>query len=92
MSDGILRMNIPGVAFNNSNWPNIVGYIRMWCIVCMMFLPAVFIFSWNVIIDVLFEIGLHTDTAINMAIMGFSIAFLMFTLCIPIYFIGKKYE
>ena len=92
ISDGILRMNIPGVAFNNSNWPNIVGYIRMWCIVCMLFLPAAFILCDSVIIDVLFEIGLHTDAAINMATMGFTIAFLLFTLVIPIYFIGRKYE
>lgn len=40
MSDGILRMNMPGVAFNNSNWPNIVGYIRLWCVVCMLFMPV----------------------------------------------------
>ena len=92
ISDGILRMNIPGVAFNNSNWPNIVGYIRMWCVVCMLFLPAAFILCDSVIIDVLFEIGLHTDAAINMATMGFTIAFLLFTLVIPIYFIGRKYE
>ena len=92
MSDGILRMNIPGVNFNNSNWPNIVGYIRLWCIVCMLFMPAIFILSFNAVIDVLFEIGLYTDIAINTATAGLSVAFLLFTLVIPVYFIGKKYE
>ena len=58
----------------------------------MVFLPAAFILCDSVIIDVLFEIGLHTDAAINMATMGFTIAFLLFTLVIPIYFIGRKYE
>ena len=92
ISDGILRMNFPGIAFNNSNWPNIVGYIRLWCILCMLFMPVVFILCLNVIIDVMFEIGLYSDTAINMVTTGFTLAFLVFTLIIPVYFIGKKYE
>ena len=85
-------MNVPGIAFNNSNWPNIVGYIRLWCILCMLFMPVVFILCLDVIIDVMFEIGLYADTAINMATTGFTLVFLVFTLVIPIYFIGKKYE
>ena len=91
ISDGVLRMNVPGIAFNNSNWPNIVGYIRLWCILCMLFMPVVFILCLDVIIDVMFEIGLYADTAINMATTGFTLVFLVFTLVIPIYFIGKKY-
>ena len=92
MSDGIFRMNIPGVAFNNSNWPNIVGYIRLWCVLCMVFLPAVFIVCFNAIIDILFEIGLYSDGAIISVITAFSVSFILLTLFVPVYHIGKKYE
>ncbi|MBQ5326091.1 MAG: helix-turn-helix transcriptional regulator [Oscillospiraceae bacterium] len=92
MSDGIFRMNIPGVAFNNSNWPNIVGYIRLWCVLCIVFLPAVFIVCCNAIIDILFEIGLYSDGAIISVITAFSVSFILLTLFVPVYFIGKKYE
>lgn len=92
ISDGVLRMNFPGIAFNNSNWPNIVGYMRLWCILCMVFQPAVFILCYNAIIDVIFEIGLYSDGAINTVITVFSAVFLLLTLFVPVYFIGKKYE
>ena len=29
-SDGIFRMNVPGVCFNNSNWPHILNAVRAW--------------------------------------------------------------
>lgn len=92
MSDGVFRLNIPGVSFNNSNWPNIVGYIRLWCILCMVFLPAVFIVCYNAIIDILFQVGLYSDGAINWVITVFSSSFIVLTLFVPVYFIGKKYE
>jgi len=36
--DGVFRMNLPGVRFNNSNWPHIVKVMRVW----MLALPLVF--------------------------------------------------
>ena len=34
-SDGMLRMNVPGVYFNNSNWPHILDAIRAWACVTL---------------------------------------------------------
>jgi len=28
--DGLVRLNVPGVAFNNRNWPHIIRAIRIW--------------------------------------------------------------
>lgn len=30
--DGAVRMNVPGVRFNNSNWPHILRTLRIWCV------------------------------------------------------------
>ncbi len=38
-SDGFLRLNLPGVAFNNSNWPRVVKALRLWSIVTMIMVP-----------------------------------------------------
>ena len=34
-SDGALRMNLPGVYFNNRNWPHILRACRTWACVTM---------------------------------------------------------
>ena len=34
-SDGALRMNLPGVYFNNRNWPHILRACRTWTCVTM---------------------------------------------------------
>lgn len=31
-SEGAFRMNVPGVHFNNSNWPHILLVLRIWCV------------------------------------------------------------
>ena len=40
-SDGPLRMNVPGVTFNNRNWPYIVRTLRVWSAVTMTVYPLV---------------------------------------------------
>jgi len=42
-SDGPLRMNIPGVRFNNHNWPHIVKAGQRWYILMMTCYPALHI-------------------------------------------------
>lgn len=39
-SDGIFRMNMAGVTFNNKNWPHIVKACRIWTCFAMSFLPV----------------------------------------------------
>lgn len=38
-SDGPFRMNLPGVRFNNSNWPYILKTGRIWCAAGVILLP-----------------------------------------------------
>ena len=39
--DGPLRMNVPGVRFNNRNWPHILHWTRAWCLLTMVLSGAV---------------------------------------------------
>lgn len=41
VQDGFFRMNIPGVAFNNSNWPYVILVGRIWSCVTAGLLPIV---------------------------------------------------
>lgn len=39
VSDGFFRMNVPGVTFNNSNWPHIVRVGQIWCCLSLVLIP-----------------------------------------------------
>ena len=41
-SDGFLRMNMPGVCFNNRNWPHIVRAGQLWAMIGLVASPAFF--------------------------------------------------
>ena len=41
-SDGVMRMNIPGVCFNNRNWPHIVRAGQLWAMIGLIASPAVY--------------------------------------------------
>lgn len=41
-SDGIFRMNIPGISFNNRNWPYIVRSVQLWAMAGLVAVPACF--------------------------------------------------
>ena len=41
-SDGFLRMNLPGVYFNNRNWPHIVRAGRLWAMIGLVVSPVIF--------------------------------------------------
>lgn len=81
MYDGMFRMNMPGIRFNNKNWPHIVNAARIWSCASMAALPSLsFVMSraapsfWS-----------GTGNAVILA-------FLLGGLFIPIYAVGKKYE
>ncbi|MBQ7888980.1 MAG: helix-turn-helix domain-containing protein [Erysipelotrichaceae bacterium] len=77
-SDGFFRMNMPGIHFNNSNWPHISNYLRIWSCILLLLTP-VLVFLFNMVIPIEFS--------------GYLISFLLLgTLLIPAYLIGKKYE
>lgn len=41
-SDGPLRMNLPGVTFNNRNWPYILRYLRWWSLAGLVAAPVLY--------------------------------------------------
>ena len=41
-SDGFLRMNIPGVYFNNRNWPHIVRAGQLWAMIGLVASPLIY--------------------------------------------------
>lgn len=42
-SDGIFRMNVPGVYFNNRNWPFILRAGRAWCLLTPVLYPPLYL-------------------------------------------------
>jgi transcriptional regulator with XRE-family HTH domain len=85
MSDGMFRMNLPGVHFNNSNWKHILGWMRIWSILMMLVGPVVwFVTCW---------FSQSTDwTVVHTASSGVTATVLLVSIFIPIYVLAKKYE
>ena len=85
MSDGMFRMNLPGVHFNNSNWKHILGWIRIWSILMMLAGPVVwFVTCW-------FSQSMEW-TVVYGASSGVTAAVLVVSIFLPIYVLAKKYE
>lgn len=79
--DGAFRMNIPGVAFNNTNWPYIVRVGRIWSCLIVALYPALNIVM-NLANAALWpQIELYVFLALSLG-----------GLFLPMYIVGKKYE
>ena len=81
-SSGPLRINIPGLHFNNSNWPHIVRALRIWAAAGMAGLPFIFLLLGSVVPGLLDT--LSTKMVLLFLYLG--------GLFIPLYIVGKKYE
>lgn len=85
-SDGFFRMNMPGVHFNNSNWPHILRVIRIWSIAMLLLGPVLWLATCYLEVTV-------EDWA---TVFGMSSALMAGIVClgifIPIYVVAKKYE
>ena len=81
-SDGIFRMNLPGVSFNNSNWPHIVGVGRIWTLASMAGLPLIFL-----LLSAFVPRLLNTN-----AVWAALLILYLGGLFIPMFIVGKKYE
>ena len=77
-SHGPLRMNMPGMRFNNSNWPHIVRFIRGWSCGSLLSAPMVFYILERLLSDIWLPVVL--------------ILLLFVSLLVPLYAVGKKYE
>lgn len=83
-SDGVLRMNVPGVYFNNRNWPHIVDAVRTWSCAVMAGWVPLFVLVWQLqraAPEAVFVITFITGMT---SILG--------GLFVPIYVVGRKYE
>ena len=86
-SDGIFRMNLPGVYFNNRNWPYILRAARGWCCSAMA--------GWTACYGALRQILslFPLPERIRFLILLFSaLAAILGGLFLPIAAAGKKYQ
>lgn len=85
-SDGALRMNVPGVYFNNRNWPHILSAVRTWaCVTIAAWVPA-FALLWRVT-----EILSLPLMVVNCVTLFFGLLAVLGGMFIPIYVAGRRY-
>ena len=80
-SQGPFRMNLPGVRFNNSNWPHILNAIRGWFLAGMVLYPPV----WGIAMTVL------PASLLRAAAMTLTLVFCLGFLAVAV-ITGKRYE
>ena len=86
-SDGILRMNVMGVHFNNRNWPHILRAARAWCcLVTALWAPAF------TLMRVTMEQLRVPDMAAGLVTLVVGLTAILGGLFLPIYVVGRKYE
>ena len=85
-SDGPFRMNVPGVSFNNSNWPHILRAIRAWSVAMMLLYAPVYLLARR-------ACGLLASEELAFtALMILCMGILFGGLFVPIYVVGRKYQ
>lgn len=78
-SDGFMRMNMPGVHFNNSNWKHILNGCRIWTAVTAVLYPVLTFFE-----EMFFPLE-----GLWIMLMIFPVVFSLF---VPVYVLARKYE
>lgn len=79
--DGAIRMNIPGLHFNNRNWPHILTTVRLVMLVNMVAFPLLSL----ILGQLLPEMWFASETIVLLVMM-------LGGLFVPMYLVGKKYE
>lgn len=80
-SDGIFRMNCPGISFNNSSWPYILLSLRIWSVLQAAVLPMCYLCASRMYPGLWHSIGLPVE-----------LAFCLGGLFAPVYILGRKYS
>lgn len=80
-SDGFFRMNVPGIYFNNSNWPYIVRSVQLWAMIGLATAPALYFLCRQLFPG--FVSTVWTFVLLLFALGG---------LFIPIVVVARKYE
>lgn len=80
-SDGFLRMNMPGVYFNNRNWPHIVRAGQLWAMIGLVAAPVFF-----------FVMTKFLPTVWDAAAVYIILILVLGGLFIPMITVARKYE
>ena len=78
--DGVVRIHLPGLSFNNRNWPPILFALRIWACAAMALLPLLLL-ALTLLFPALPERA--QLTVVLVPILG--------GLFLPVYFVGKRY-
>lgn len=81
VSDGVFRMNIPGIHLNNSNWPHIVKWLRIDILTIGLLFPAGYFIAQKI----LGRDGIGQTGPVFLLV-------LLIGIFVPIYYVGKRYE
>lgn len=81
VQDGAFRMNIPGLHFNNSNWPYIVKTGRLSMVGIMVLFPLLALIFGKLMPELWMQVEKYV-----------MLVLLLGGLFIPMYIVGKKYE
>lgn len=86
-SDGPFRMNVPGVYFNNRNWPHILRAMRMWsCLTMAAWVPVYRLVYWAG------QLVLGDGQVLSMLMLFVCLSGILGGLFAPVVVVGKKYE
>lgn len=85
VSDGVFRMNMPGLHFNNSNWPHILTASRIYLLCLSVSIPVLYLLAWMI-----FDLG--NTSMITVYISKYLLLPPMLGILVVIYIVGKKYE
>lgn len=80
-TQGPLRLHMPGVSFNNSNWPYIIRAVRLWALILLVCFPLLGMLAAS------FLSGLLGSMVFLYITLGITLGGLF----IPIYIVAKKY-
>ena len=81
MIDGPFRMNLPGLALNNRNWPHILTVGRAWSMTFLLGYPMLYMYLYSYLPG--FWPKYEEIVMVTLLLGG---------LFVPVYAVGKKYE
>ncbi len=77
-SDGIFRLSLAGIRFNNRNWPHILRGVRVSTLAALVAVPAVY-----TLVELL--LGAQAGHLVMLALF-------LGGLFVPVYYLGRKYQ
>lgn len=78
--DGVFSLSLPGLTFNNRNWPHILQIGRLWSILTLLIYPVICLLS-----------GMFLQGAWLFAVYLLLLALALCGLFVPMYVLGRKY-